>query len=253
MNTIMISGFSVDRLATLRMSCGKFADNFQIKQVLINGCVEMLVANLESESVNILLLDLTSSDLKSTLNIATLKKLCTRTKVIVLGCDISEDMEWKYLKAGIRGCCKNDIEAELLKQVVESVDRGELWIRRTLTSRLIDELGKAGINMKAQQSALGLLSKLTQREYDIAVRVGKGECNKQIAHECHITERTVKAHLTEIFIKMGVADRLNLALILASENRAYRSDKESPFKNGSRIYELQTATSKKDVLSRLVA
>jgi two-component system NarL family response regulator len=99
------------------------------------------------------------------------------------------------------------------------VQQGELWIRRTLTCRLIDELGKTSAKNKAYRTSLGMLNKLTQREYDIAVRVGNGESNKQIANACAITERTVKAHLTEVFLKLGVTDRLNLALVLSADER----------------------------------
>jgi two-component system NarL family response regulator len=101
-----------------------------------------------------------------------------------------------------------------------SVRDGELWIRRTLTCLLIEELSRGTIINRGYQEPLGMLNKLTQREYDIATRVGKGECNKSIAQACGITERTVKAHLTEVFIKLGVADRLNLALALSADKRA---------------------------------
>jgi len=148
-----------------------------------------------------------------------LRKICAETKTIVIGRAISEDIEWELLKAGIRGCCRDDIEPQFLKQVVVAVQDGELWIRRTLTSRLIDELGKTTAKNRAYRTSLGLLNKLTQREYDIAVRVGNGENNKQIANSCGITERTVKAHLTEVFQKLGVTDRLNLALVLSADDR----------------------------------
>ncbi|TAN79521.1 MAG: response regulator transcription factor, partial [Gallionella sp.] len=55
---------------------------------------------------------------------------------------------------------------------------------------------------------------LTRREHEIATLVGNGESNKQIALRLAITERTVKAHLTEIFRKLDVADRLRLALLV---------------------------------------
>lgn len=80
-----------------------------------------------------------------------------------------------------------------------------------------------------------MLSKLTQREYDIAVRVGCGETNKQIAQSCDITERTVKAHLTEIFLKMGLTDRLNLALVLAADNRAAGANSDILVRGGTRL------------------
>jgi two-component system NarL family response regulator len=144
-------------------------------------------------------------------------------------------MEWELLKAGVRGCCRSDSDPKFLKQVIEAVQQGELWIRRTLTCRLIDELGKTTARNKAYRTSLGLLNKLTQREYDIAIRVGNGESNKQIAKACAITERTVKAHLTEVFLKLGVTDRLNLALVLSADERNNNfGNSESPILGGSR-------------------
>jgi two-component system NarL family response regulator len=58
------------------------------------------------------------------------------------------------------------------------------------------------------------LADLTRREREIAELIGNGESNKQIARQLAITERTVKAHLTEIFRKLGIADRLRLALLI---------------------------------------
>ena len=67
---------------------------------------------------------------------------------------------------------------------------------------------------KIKQAMSDLLANLTRREYEIATLVGNGESNKQIARRLDITERTVKAHLTEVFRKLDVADRLKLALIV---------------------------------------
>ncbi|MDO8989425.1 MAG: response regulator transcription factor [Sideroxyarcus sp.] len=153
-------------------------------------------------------------------DIAGLRRISKETKIIVVGNDIPEETEWQLLKAGVRGCCRSDAAPKFLKQVVTAVHDGELWIRRSLTCRLIDELGRTTAKNKAYRESLGLLNKLTQREYDIAVRVGNGESNKLIAKACGITERTVKAHLTEVFIKLGVSDRLNLALVLSADERS---------------------------------
>jgi DNA-binding NarL/FixJ family response regulator len=170
---------------------------------------------------------------------AHLKKLCSETRTIVLSDAITEDMEWELLKAGVRGCCQNDINPKLLNKVVIAVQEGELWIRRTLASRLVDELGKTTSKNKAYRATLGLLNKLTQREYDIAVRVGNGECNKQIALSCGVTERTVKAHLTEIYIKLGITDRLNLALILTADNRISSPNSDIALSGGSRVNDIK--------------
>lgn len=159
-------------------------------------------------------------ELLGTNNIGILRSICAETKIIVIGNAISEETEWELLKAGVKGCCRKDVEPAFLKQVVVAVQNGELWIRRTVTCRLINELGKSTAKNKAYQASLCLLNTLTQREYDIALRVGNGDNNKQIAKACGITERTVKAHLTEVFLKLGVTDRLNLALVLSVADRS---------------------------------
>lgn len=253
MNDVMIASTHDECLTLWKQGLRSFADDNLLMGKLVDGRLQTLIADVNDRTPQILLLDIRLIELDGSYNIIALRRLCSGTKTIVMTGDIAEDLEWKLLKAGIRGCCRNDIEPELLKQVVKSVKKGELWIRRTLTSRLIDELGNGHTKIKTHQSALGLLNRLTQREYEIAVRVGKGECNKQIAQECDITERTVKAHLTEIFIKMGVTDRLNLALVLAADNGNNNSNYGNPLVKGTPVYELNPSGDKEDLSSRLVA
>jgi DNA-binding NarL/FixJ family response regulator len=167
----------------------------------------------------VLLLDIDLLGLNCSNSATSLRRLCADTKTIVMNDGLSEDMEWELLKAGVRGCCRKDEKPEGLMQVVMAVHDGQMWMRRTLTCRLLDELGKTTSKNKAYRATLGLLNKLTQREYDIAVRAANGESNKQIAKSCAITERTVKAHLTEIYLKLGVTDRLHLALVISADNR----------------------------------
>lgn len=174
---------------------------------------------------NIVLLDY---ELLSANSVVSLRGICTETKLIVFGDTISEEMEWELLKAGVKGCCRKDVDPAFLRQVVGAVQNGELWMRRTLTCRLIDELGKSTAKNRAYQASIALLNTLTQREYDIAVRVGNGDNNKQIAKACGITERTVKAHLTEVFLKLGVTDRLNLALTLSVADKRGDQNLEKP-------------------------
>lgn len=169
-----------------------------------------------------LLLDFDLIGLNGSHDVANLKRLSTETKIIVLCGAISEDTEWELFKSGVRGCCQKEIKPEFLQQTVAAVQQGELWMRRTLTCRLLEELGKTTSKNKTYRNFLVLLNKLTEREHDIAMRVGNGESNKQIAKACNITERTVKAHLTEVYLKLGITDRLNLALILSADGRRLR-------------------------------
>jgi DNA-binding NarL/FixJ family response regulator len=163
----------------------------------------------------ILLLDYHLPILVGSDSISSLIRLNPETKVILLTPPLSDEIEWSLFRTGIRGCCRNDIKPDQLKYVVEAVQKGELWIRRALSGHLLHELvviTQEKNNLK--QGISDLLANLTRRECEIATLVGNGESNKQIARRLDITERTVKAHLTEVFRKLDVADRLKLALVV---------------------------------------
>jgi DNA-binding NarL/FixJ family response regulator len=163
----------------------------------------------------ILLLDHDMLKLGGTDGILGLMKLNPETRVIILSRLISDEIEWALFRTGIRGCCRSDTEPDQLKNIVECVQRGELWIRRALSWHLLNELVMITQEKnRIKQAVSDLLTNLTKREHEIATLVGNGDSNKQIARRLDITERTVKAHLTEVFRKLDVVDRLKLALIV---------------------------------------
>lgn len=177
------------------------------------------IGSLRDELVRIkpkiLLLDYDLPKLDGVSGIAALMKLNPDTKVVILSGAITDEIEWGLFRTGVRGCCQRDMEPEQLKNVIMAVQRGELWIRRTLSWHLLNELVVITQEKNKLKQAIGdMLANLTRREYEIATLVGNGETNKQIARRLAITERTVKAHLTEVFRKLDVADRLKLALIV---------------------------------------
>lgn len=174
----------------------------------------------------VLLLDHDLPGLDGMNGAASLMRWSPETKIIVLGGALSDDAEWRLFKAGVRGCCRNDIEPQFLGRVVAAVQQGELWIRRTLTYQLLDEL-KVASEKQPDRAFLEALGSLTQREHEIAEHVENGDTNRQIAESLAITERTVKAHLSEIFRKLGIANRLKLVLILAGDERC-QSRKTAP-------------------------
>jgi two-component system NarL family response regulator len=167
--------------------------------------------------IQLLLLDFDLTGLDSPRAIVQLRNLNPATGIVVLSDPVAEQVELELFKAGARGHCSRDIDPQLLKRIVVAIRLGELWIRRSMVPRLLDELGMrfAGATPD-RRSVIGRLAFLTDREREIAALVGNGGSNKQIARQLDISERTVKAHLTEIFRKLGIADRLRLALLLAS-------------------------------------
>lgn len=101
--------------------------------------------------------------------------------------------------------------ASLLKQVNQVVRVGGLWLGADLMRQLV--FGAATI-LKPTLSAPGLDS-LTLREKSVAEAVASGRANKEIARDLDITERTVKAHLSVVFEKLQVRDRLQLVLVMS--------------------------------------
>lgn len=173
-----------------------------------------LIAALVHAAPPILLLDLELPGLDGAASIAGLRKAHPSTRIVALTGPLSDETELALFKSGVCGCCRIDIDTQLLKRVVVAVEQGELWIRRSLTPRLLHELGAKLPDESASGRRLDVarLAELTRREREIALLIGEGGSNKQIARQLAITERTVKAHLTGIFRKLGIGDRLRLAL-----------------------------------------
>jgi len=206
---ILLASSSSDRLCSWKQGLGGFAAATAVSDL------DALKQELVRIKPDVLLLDLDLPDLEGTKGIARLIKLHPATRIIVLSGETSDDRELALFRIGVRGCCRSDIDPQLLKSIVVAIKQGELWIRRTLTPRLLVELGaRIRDDSETRQAAIARLADLTRREREIAELIGNGECNKQIARQLTITESTVKAHLTEIFRKLGIADRLKLALLV---------------------------------------
>ena len=132
-------------------------------------------------------------------------------RVVVLANIPNDDEALAALGAGAQGYCNAYADPEVLKQVAEVAGRGGLWVGETLLSRLLGGLSQR-LAERPADDANGPLARLSVREREIAQRVMRGENNKEIARGLDIAERTVKAHLTVVFEKLGVRDRLQLAL-----------------------------------------
>jgi DNA-binding NarL/FixJ family response regulator len=119
-----------------------------------------------------------------------------------------DDEGLAVLNAGASGYCHSHAPLDTLRQALEVIDSGELWVGRALLSRLLRL-----VDTRLPRTDLAdWAAPLTEREREVAHHAAIGESNHAIADALGITERTVKAHLKAIFEKLQVADRLQLAL-----------------------------------------
>jgi DNA-binding NarL/FixJ family response regulator len=137
-------------------------------------------------------------------------------RVIVLTPVFVEDEEIALLKAGAKGCCRRGVDPDSLQQVLTVTANGGVWVTRSLLPRLVNELRKYVDAHRKPVEAPGndVLAELTQREREIVRLIVEGASNKEVASSLNISERTVKGHLSNVFQKLGVADRLKLVLFV---------------------------------------
>lgn len=168
------------------------------------------------------LLDLDLPGLEGPRGVALLRRTNPATRLIVFSSEVVDEVEIALFKLGVRGCARRDADPQMLRRMVVAIEEGELWIRRSITPRLLDELAaRSHPAIDASVTVDDQMALLTEREREIVRLIGSGESNKQIARELCITERTVKAHLTGIFRKLGVADRVRLALRFAARRELH--------------------------------
>ena len=140
-------------------------------------------------------------------------------KTVIAGCQWPEEKQVAALVTGASGYFESDISEAALLKAVECVINGDIWIKRQLIPKVLDTLVSAKNRKKIEQQERSMnrdeiLRALSKREGDVAKMISLGESNKNIADKLFISERTVKAHLTSIFKKLNIPDRLHLAVLL---------------------------------------
>jgi two-component system, NarL family, nitrate/nitrite response regulator NarL len=110
---------------------------------------------------------------------------------------------------GVVGVLSEDSPTPLLFKCIRAVVRGEHWVGREVVSGLVEALRR--VTQSGQSPRLPRAS-LTPRERDVIREVTEGATNKDIAAKFALSEQTIKNHLSNIFDKLGVSSRLELAL-----------------------------------------
>jgi DNA-binding NarL/FixJ family response regulator len=206
----------------LRKRCRQaLSRGYIVHEVADRGDLERNVVDRRPAAV---LLDLALPGLGGAHGIASIQKLRAAAKVIVLTGSPDEREGIAVLKAGARGYCHRDIDAPLLEKATDVVLKGEIWVGRKLIPHLLEEL--TILTEQRRRDAPGKaderLGRVTPRERQIVDLLSAGASNKEIAKRLNVTERTVKAHLTAIFRKLGLTGRLQLALFVLEHGRSAR-------------------------------
>jgi DNA-binding NarL/FixJ family response regulator len=144
-----------------------------------------------------------------------------QTRFLVVGSNWPEQKQIDIIVRGAAGYCEESEVAQLLNRAVDCILKGDVWIRRSLVPKVIGVLSGHLNNNNAhhltqdeREKLIRMADSLSTRELEVANMIRQGENNRSIAEAMNISERTVKAHLSSIFRKFNVDDRLRLAIRL---------------------------------------
>jgi DNA-binding NarL/FixJ family response regulator len=162
---------------------------------------------------HVLLLDLSLPKLSGLEVLAELGKLGTQTRTIMLTAAIEREQVIEALQLGVRGIVLKHSALQLLLKSIRCVNEGQYWVGQEGVSDVIQALRR----MKPSRSASGARRNfgLSSREMEVIALIVAGYTNKDLARELGISENTAKHHLTNIFDKLGVSNRLELVLYAA--------------------------------------
>jgi two-component system, NarL family, nitrate/nitrite response regulator NarL len=173
------------------------------------NCTEAL-ERLDEALPDLILLDL---DLGTENGVEEIPRLVARSKakILVLTGVRDSNAHDAAVLAGARGIVEKEAPAETILRAIEKVHEGQVWLDRFATARMFVEFSRGGA-ASAQDPEQARISALTDREREIvsAISGNAGLTARKIADTLHISEHTLRNHLTSIYDKLGVSNRLEL-------------------------------------------
>ena len=197
-----------DSQAIYRVGIRKvFALEDDLRVVAQAESIENLRAAIERYPTDIVLLE--GSMLTGTVNvIPDLLKAAPDVKLIVQAVSSDENQTVELYRRGVRGIISRSISPDLLVRCVRRIAAGETWIDNQSVNWVIEAY-------RAQAAALvspRTQPRLSPKEMAIITCITQGKRNKEIAFQLGTTEQVIKNYLRKIYDKLGVSDRLELAL-----------------------------------------
>jgi len=174
-----------------------------------NECIK-LISKLKPD---IVLLDLRMPDKDGLAVLEEVNFDTLPTRVIVLTAAEDDRDVIRAMRLGARGVVLKQSASDLLLKSIYKVHGGEIWLDNRMTAEVMKAFSKSSESGPRREKPL-----LSDREKEIVQLVAQGYRNKEIGEKLFISEQTVKNHLHNIFDKLGVSDRLELALYAIHKN-----------------------------------
>ncbi|WP_321474526.1 response regulator transcription factor [uncultured Paludibaculum sp.] len=172
-----------------------------------------LIERVEELVPDVILLDLRMPNLDGLGALQTLQHTSSKARVIILTASEDKNEFVQAMKLGCSGIVLKQTSADLIVKSIRKVYAGEIWLDSHTTAAVMRQFAAPGETpLGGAPSKARERSPLSTREREIVALVAQGYKNKEMAEKMFISEQTVKNHLHNIFDKLGVSDRLELAL-----------------------------------------
>ncbi len=174
----------------------------------------------EALKPDVVLMDLRMPEMDGLTTIKHLREDQPEIAIIILTTYNEDDLMYQGLQLGAQGYLLKDVDRQTLIRTIKAAAQGETLLQPEILQRIMSQ---GGVQQSGAKGRVGDTN-LTERENEVMRGVAAGERNKEIAYRLGISERTVKAHLTHIFTKLGVDSRAG-AVAIAVENGLLSSNK----------------------------
>ncbi|MDF9556450.1 response regulator transcription factor [Bacillus tropicus] len=181
----------------------KTREEFEIVGEAENG--EEAFTFVRTERPDVVLMDLSMPKMDGIEATKRIKQYDETIKILILSSFSEQDYVLPALEAGADGYQLKEVQPEQLVASIVAVHQGNANFHPKITSAL---LGRSAVKKEKENP----FSMLTKREQEVLREIAKGRSNKEIAAELHITEQTVKTHVSNILAKLEVDDRTQAAL-----------------------------------------
>ncbi len=188
-------------------------DDFEVVGEAVDG--RDVLDKVRELDPDVVLLDLRMPNLDGLGALQAMQQINKRTRVIILTASEDKNEFVQAMKLGCSGIVLKQTAPDLIVKSIRKVHSGEIWLDSHTTAAVMRQFstGLEGSGSGGGQTGKGReRSPLSAREREIVALVAQGYKNKEMAEKMFISEQTVKNHLHNIFDKLGVSDRLELAL-----------------------------------------